>query len=84
MTDAPVTDAAAPVAISTRRRRHRYERRQRLRAAAIAVQTTAIVVALIVWLVLTSPDTAAGILRNIAAVLETAAQNITRFFTQLF
>jgi hypothetical protein len=40
--------------------------------------------ALIVWLVLTSPDTAAGILRNIAAVLETAAQNITRFFTQLF
>jgi hypothetical protein len=40
--------------------------------------------ALIVWLVLTSPDTAAGIFRNIFAVLETAATNITRFFTQLF
>jgi hypothetical protein len=40
--------------------------------------------ALIVWLVLTQPDTAASILRNIFAVLETAAQNITRFFTSLF
>jgi hypothetical protein len=40
--------------------------------------------ALIVWLVLTQPDTAAAILRNIFAVLETAARNITRFFTSLF
>ena len=39
--------------------------------------------ALIVWLILTQPDTAAGILRNIAAILETAASNITHFFTSV-
>jgi thiol:disulfide interchange protein len=40
--------------------------------------------ALIIWLVLTQPDTAAAIVRNIFAVLETAAVNITRFFTSVF
>ncbi len=39
--------------------------------------------ALIVWLVLTQPDTAANILRSIAAILETAATNITHFFARL-
>ncbi len=39
--------------------------------------------ALLVWLVLTQPDTAAAILRNIAAILKTAATNVTSFFTQL-
>ena len=40
-------------------------------------------VALIVWLILTQPTTAANILNNIAAILKTAATNITSFFTQL-
>ncbi|HEY0814495.1 MAG TPA: hypothetical protein VGE11_14550 [Pseudonocardia sp.] len=40
--------------------------------------------ALIVWLILTQPTVASGILRSIAAVLETAATNITRFFVSLF
>ena len=39
--------------------------------------------ALLVWLVLTQPDTAAAILHNIAAILETAATNVTRFFQQV-
>ena len=33
-------------------------------------------------LVLTQPDTAANIVKSIAAILETAATNITSFFTQ--
>jgi hypothetical protein len=41
-------------------------------------------VALIVWLVLTQPDTAASIVRSIAAILETAATNIVHFFTSIF
>jgi hypothetical protein len=40
--------------------------------------------ALIVWLVLTRPDTAAGILKSIAAILETAATNVTHFFSEIF
>ncbi len=39
--------------------------------------------ALIVWLILTQPDTAANILKNIAAILETAATNITHFFNSI-
>jgi hypothetical protein len=39
--------------------------------------------ALLVWLVLTQPDTAANILRNIAAILETAATNVTHFFSRV-
>ena len=41
-------------------------------------------VALIVWLVLTQPDTAANIVKSIAAILETAATNITHFFSEIF
>ena len=40
-------------------------------------------VALIVWLILTQPSTAAGILTAIATILKTAATNVTSFFTQL-
>ena len=40
-------------------------------------------VALIIWLILTQPTTAANILNNIAAILKTAATNVTSFFTQL-
>ena len=36
-----------------------------------------------VWLILTQPTTAANILNEIAAILKTAATNITSFFTQL-
>ncbi len=39
--------------------------------------------ALIVWLIITQPDVAAGILRNIAAILKTAATNIVHFFDRL-
>ena len=40
-------------------------------------------VALMVWLILTQPTTAANILNGIAAILKTAATNITSFFTQI-
>ncbi len=40
--------------------------------------------ALIVWLILTQPATAAGIVRSIALILETAATNITSFFRSVF
>jgi hypothetical protein len=40
-------------------------------------------VALIVWLILTQPITAANILNDIFAILKTAATNVTTFFTQL-
>lgn len=40
-------------------------------------------VALIVWLILTQPNTAANIVNDIFAILKTAATNVTRFFTQL-
>ena len=40
--------------------------------------------ALIVWLILTQPTVASGILRSIALILENAATNITRFFVSLF
>ncbi|MDT7551468.1 MAG: hypothetical protein QOI16_4 [Pseudonocardiales bacterium] len=39
--------------------------------------------ALIVWLILTQPDAASGILRSIAVILRNAATNITHFFTTL-
>jgi hypothetical protein len=39
--------------------------------------------ALIVWLILTQPDVASGILRSIALILRTAATNITHFFSSL-
>jgi hypothetical protein len=39
--------------------------------------------ALIVWLIITQPDVAAGILRSIAAILKTAATNIVHFFDKL-
>jgi hypothetical protein len=39
--------------------------------------------ALIVWLILTQPTTAANIVNGIAAILMTAATNVTSFFTQL-
>jgi hypothetical protein len=39
--------------------------------------------ALIVWLILTQPTVAAGILSSIAAILKTAATNIVRFFNEL-
>jgi hypothetical protein len=40
-------------------------------------------VALIVWLILTQPTTAAHIVNNIFAILKIAATNITHFFTQV-
>jgi hypothetical protein len=40
-------------------------------------------VALMVWLILTQPTTAANIVNGIVAILRTAATNITSFFTQL-
>ena len=39
--------------------------------------------ALVVWLILTQPTTAANIFNDIAAILKTAAHNITSFFTQI-
>ena len=39
--------------------------------------------ALIVWLIFTQPTTAANIVNDIGAILKTAAQNITSFFTQV-
>jgi len=39
--------------------------------------------ALIVWLILTQPYTAANIVNDIGAILKTAAQNITSFFTRV-
>jgi len=39
--------------------------------------------ALIVWLILTQPDVASGILRSIALILRNAAINVTRFFSTL-
>jgi hypothetical protein len=40
-------------------------------------------IALIVWLILTQPNTAANIVNDIFAILKTAATNVTSFFTQL-
>ena len=42
-----------------------------------------LLVALIVWLILTQPNTAANIVNDIFAILKTAATNVTSFFTQL-
>ncbi len=39
--------------------------------------------ALIAWLILTQPTTAANILNDILAILKTAATNVTSFFTQV-
>ena len=39
--------------------------------------------ALIIWLILTQPEVAAGIVNGIGNVLKTAATNVTRFFTSL-
>lgn len=39
--------------------------------------------ALIVWLIITQPAVAAGILKSIAAILKTAATNIVHFFDEL-
>ncbi len=40
-------------------------------------------VALIVWLILTQPTTAAHIVNNVFAILKAAATNITHFFRQV-
>jgi hypothetical protein len=40
--------------------------------------------ALIIWLILTQPVVAAGIVNSIASLLKAAATNITRFFVALF
>jgi hypothetical protein len=40
-------------------------------------------IALIVWLILTQPNTAANIVNDIFAILKTAATNVTSFFTQV-
>ena len=40
-------------------------------------------VALIVWLIFTQPTTAANIVKDIGAILTTAAHNVTSFFTQV-
>jgi hypothetical protein len=40
--------------------------------------------ALVVWLILTQPVTAAHIVNNIFAILKTAATNVTTFFTHVF
>ena len=40
-------------------------------------------VALIVWLIFTQPATAANIVKDIGAILTTAAHNVTSFFTQV-
>jgi hypothetical protein len=39
--------------------------------------------ALIIWLILTQPAVAAGIVQSIATILKTAATNVTQFFTSL-
>jgi hypothetical protein len=39
--------------------------------------------ALVVWLILTQPTTAANIVNEIGAILKTAAHNVTSFFTQV-
>jgi hypothetical protein len=39
--------------------------------------------ALVVWLILTQPTTAAHIFNDIFAILKTAATNVTNFFTQI-
>ena len=39
--------------------------------------------ALIVWLILTQPTTAANIVNDIGAILKTAATNVTHFFTEV-
>ena len=39
--------------------------------------------ALVVWLILTQPTTAANIVNDIAAILKTAATNITYFFAKV-
>ncbi|HEY0812826.1 MAG TPA: hypothetical protein VGE11_06050 [Pseudonocardia sp.] len=41
-------------------------------------------IALIVWMILTQPTTAAHIVNNIFAILRTAATNITHFFAEVF
>ncbi len=40
--------------------------------------------ALIIWLIITQPLVASDILKSIAAILKTAATNITTFFSSLF
>ena len=40
--------------------------------------------ALIVWMIITQPTTAAAIVNDIFAILKTAATNITQFFSQVF
>jgi thiol:disulfide interchange protein len=40
--------------------------------------------ALIIWLIITQPLVASDILKSIAAILKTAATNITLFFSSLF
>ena len=39
--------------------------------------------ALIVWMIVTQPTTAANIVNDIAAILKTAATNITYFFAKV-
>jgi hypothetical protein len=39
--------------------------------------------ALIVWMIVTQPTTAANIVNDIGAILKTAATNITHFFAQV-
>ncbi len=39
--------------------------------------------ALLVWLILTQPDVASGILKTIAVILKNAATNVTHFFASL-
>ena len=39
--------------------------------------------ALIVWMIVTQPTTAANIVNDIGAILKTAATNITHFFARV-
>ena len=43
-----------------------------------------LVIALLVFWVFISPDSAAGTVRDIASLLREGAESIIRFFTQLF